>query len=415
MLGNKIISEEIDIKVIYKRVLSMALILLFVFLADALLSFWVPVFLEDSYSNSLTVGLIMSFSSLVGLGADLVIPQLLKNITVRKLILSGILLSLGFSGILFGTTFFPFILLSLLAMAVWGLYYEFLGFAQQQFVSESTPVKFHPLAWGLIGVFKSFAYFLGPLIAGSLYDFNQKIVLYIAIFFLMIALLILVLFSKSHSKKLDIETSSVNLLRELSHWKLLFSKVWPIVILSVFIGLIDATFWTVGPILSESLSKKSFFGGWFLSVYMIPSLFMGFLIAKWGIYKGKKKIAEAFLLFSGISLSLFALSDLIALKLVIVFVSSVLLGVVFPLTEATYSDIIQRMGREKSHLIGLSNSTFSLAYIIGPTLSGFIAQEFGQDNTFSIMGVICIVIAVMLLLTTPKKLHLPQKEIHKWD
>jgi MFS family permease len=73
------------------------------------------------------------------------------------------------------------------------------------------------------------------------------------------------------------------------------------------------------------------------------------------------------------------------------------------------------MGREEKHLIGLSRSTISIAYIVGPVLAGFIASQVGERMTFSVVGTVVIVVAIFLLLTTPRKLKLPQEEIAKWD
>jgi MFS family permease len=73
------------------------------------------------------------------------------------------------------------------------------------------------------------------------------------------------------------------------------------------------------------------------------------------------------------------------------------------------------MGRRGKHMMGLSSSTLSLAYIIGPILAGFIAQMVGEKMTFSIMGIFMSVVAIFLLMVTPRKLRLPQTEIQTWD
>ena len=59
-------------------------------------------------------------------------------------------------------------------------------------------------------------------------------------------------------------------------------------------------------------------------------------------------------------------------------------------------------------------STFSLAYIIGPILAGFIAQLVGEQMTFVVVGAGAASIAFILLLVTPKKLKVPQIEVKSW-
>lgn len=396
------------------KIISLGSVLFLIFLADATLSFWVPNFLEQTFGNTTKVGLVISTSSLIGLIADLVIPQMLRGITVRKLTVSSIILSMIFSVFLFSATVSPYLITILLAMTTWGIYYEFLGFAQQQFVADSTPLKFHAVAWGLLGVFKSLAYFLGPLIGDWLYPENLQSVLYTAFALLILSLLILTATMKKHKRKLDIQIREVSLIRELSHWKELFVHVWPVVFISLFLGLVDANFWTLGPIITQQLSEESFFGGWLLSIYIFPSLFMGFVVARMGIYKGKKKIAQKFMLMAGLTLSLFSLFDSISWMLCIVFITSMLLAVVYPMTDAVYSDIVQRMGKEREHLIGLSSSTRSVAYIVGPAFAGSIADYLGFYKSFSTLGIIVAIVALVLLLNTPKKILLPQKEIKRW-
>ena len=98
-----------------------------------------------------------------------------------------------------------------------------------------------------------------------------------------------------------------------------------------------------------------------------------------------------------------------------VLLSSVMLSVTYPMLEAVYSNILQRMGRERQHLIGLSNSAGSLSYIIGPAICGFITSAVGESKTFSIIGVVGMVVALTLLAVTPKKIKLPQSEIQNWE
>ena len=85
------------------------------------------------------------------------------------------------------------------------------------------------------------------------------------------------------------------------------------------------------------------------------------------------------------------------------------------MTEAVYSDITERMGYEGKHMMGLSSSTLSLAYIIGPVMAGGIAQLVGERLTFSVMGILMALVALILLIVTPRKLRLPQSEIQAWD
>jgi MFS family permease len=185
--------------------------------------------------------------------------------------------------------------------------------------------------------------------------------------------------------------------------------------MSLLMGMVDATFWTTGAVWTEVLAEKSRWGGLFLSLYTLPSLFMGIVVMKWGVYRGKKKLAEIFLLFSGVALMGMMISGVVWWLLLMVFVSSLLMAVSWPLVDAVYSDIVARMGRERKHMIGLSNSTISLAYIMGPAIAGLVASSVGERMTFVVMGGTIVLVCFFLLMVTPKKLKLPQNEIRNWD
>lgn len=398
---------------VWSKVAGLAFILFFALLSDAILSDWIPVYMQSVLGSAFLMGMVMSFSSVVGLTADFIFPQILKGTTVRKLMFLAIFSSVVFSLVALWSTYMPFIFIFLVAMTVWGFYYEFLGFASQQFVAETAGIHERSAVWGVMGAFRSLAYFLGPLLGGVLMVKGDRVVVIVA-GTIAIFSYIMLLSLRVKSRPVKVGVREINFAAEASHWRVLFVHVWPMLLASLVLGLVDATFWTTGTVLTETLSKESSWGGLFLPTYMLPSLFVGFIIARWGIFQGKKKWAEIFMFFSGVILMLLFYQSSVIYQLLIVFLSSVLLSLSYPLIEAVYSDIVVRMGRERKHLLGLSNSMVSVAYIVGPILSGLIASLAGERMTFVVMGALMAVVSVFLLLTTPRKLKLPQKEMATW-
>lgn len=264
-------------------------------------------------------------------------------------------------------------------------------------------------------VFRSLAYFLGPLLGGFFLGKGTRIPLFVAMIFALVAFFVLILARRKHDRAIDIDVKEVNLVKEIGHWIVLFKEIWPIILLSLNLGIIDAVFWTTGTVYTDKLSATSFLGSFFLSFYELPTIFMGIIVAKWHIYKGKKKLAEKLLFVSYLFLALLGFSEQIIFLLLLVFASSVLISIVYPLVDAVYSDVTARMGRERRHLIGLSSSSVSLAYIVGPTIAGLITNVVGERFTFVVIGTIGMVISFVLLLVTPKKLLLPQSEIRSWE
>lgn len=360
------------------------------------------------------MGLVMSFSSLVGFLIDLVFPGVIKSITVRRMLFFA-----GGSAVLFCFTMLtslnmPFIWIFLIAMIIWGFYYEIFGFAEHQFIADSIPLKLRTAGWAVFGVFKNLAYFLGPLVAAMVGLKGESLPLIFAGIFIVLGIGLLTTFHRHHDRKIEINLKEVNIFSEIGHWRVLFKYVWPVVIMSLVLGLIDSTFWTTGTVLTEKLTDKHVAGSLFLSFYQLPALFIGIIMARFRIFEGKKMLAIKFLLFSGLVLSLLGFIDSIWLILVAVLLSSTLLSVCYPLVNAIYTDILTRMGMERKHLVGLSSSSISLAYILGPTLAGFITNLVGDKMTFTVMGILTVVVSVVLILTIPKKIRLPETEIQTW-
>lgn len=399
---------------LWSKITTLGLTLFFIFLADAILSFLAPNLIQDTFKSSLMMGLIMSFSSVAGIMADALLPQIIRTIAVKGLIFLGILTSLIFSCLLLGTVYFPFLIVFLTAMAVWGIYYELLGFAQQEFVSHHTPVKLHSSAWGILSIFRNVAYFLGPLIGGFLLLQGKGFSILIALSFTLIGLAILLASDKEHQRAMKIDMAQVNLLSEIEHWLVLFKHTWPLILLSFYANALDATFWTVGAVYTEKLSRESIWGSLFLPLYVLPSLFVGFIVARLRIYRGKKKLAQILLFISCLPILGLAFAENIFLVLMIILAASLFSWASYPLIDAVYSNIVARMGRQRNHLIGLCASSSSLAYIIMPILAGFIAQTVGEKLTFVIVSLIGLIVTGFLLIVTPRKLRLPQQKIQTW-
>jgi len=391
--------------------------LFFLYLGDGILSDWVPSFIQGSTKSSITMGLIISFSSVVGFLADLVFPGLLKKLKTKKLMLMAIGTSLLFCGILLWMIAWPILLLFLFSMAVWGLYYEFLGFGSQQFVSESVPLQSRSGVWAIMGVFRSLAYFLGPIIGSYVaLSIGNSETVWVAVASVIVGLLIWLSWGKRNTNyATEITKERFLIWQEVKRWKTLSVHVWPILVISVVMGIVDATFWTTGTVLSDSMARDNWLGGMFLPAYMLPMVFVGIIVAKWGIYRGKKKIAETFMLVAGLLLAALSFNDSSYFMLLVSLLSGAALSIAWPMTEAVYSDITERMGYEGKHMMGLSSSTLSLAYIIGPVMAGGIAQLVGERLTFSVMGILMALVALILLIVTPRKLRLPQSEIQAWD
>jgi MFS family permease len=298
------------------------------------------------------------------------------------------------------------------------LYYEFLSFGLSTFVAKNAPVATRSGVWSIVGVFGSIAYCIGPLIGNMLFVWKGNLAIIIvyaglALFSYIIWLLVGLRSKNNHAGE-GKEISGFSLWEEIGYWKVLFSHVWPILLVSYLLAIVDATFWTTGVVLSDVLLKEGWLGGLFLSAYTLPAIFIGFLVARMGIYQRKKKLAEIFLLLSGLLMAILGMINSTLGMVLTAFLIGAMTSVAWPLTNAVYSDILARMGKEQKHLMGMSNSMGNLSYITGPVIAGFLAGKIGEQKTMMWVGIMVVVSAVILLFVTPRKLRLPQSEMMEW-
>ena len=270
-------------------------------------------------------------------------------------------------------------------------------------------------AWAGLDFGKSFAYLLGPIIAGILVVKNNSHVLLLSLFTVVISQLLLTFFT-DQKKKTDIALKSVIKPKiEIDHWRILLKNTWPIILLSFSISLTDATFWTSGTVFAETISQIYSYGVFLLPLYVAPMLISQVIMMKRGVAAAKEKKAASLLLFAGFILLIFGKLPIGAGILVATFAIGASIALALPIIEGLYSELQERMGFHSKHLIGLASSTFSLAYIIGPILAGFLSQNFGEQTTFSFIGCLIGINAMIIILFSNKKITLPQQEINTWD
>lgn len=402
------------IEPVWIKVAGITTAIFLIYLADAMLSFWVPGFLEGVLGSGLKMGMVMSFSSMVGLGVDFLFPQVFPKAKVAVLYLGAVVMAVCFALSLWGAISWPKLVVLLAGMVFWGIYYELLLFANQQFVAETVELEKRTRVWAVMRSGISLAYVLGPILAGWLLVRHLNWLIGGAMGLALLGSVLVWAGKRKKKMELASELGHVNLVAEVRHWWVLIEHVWPVLVMSVMLALVDASFWTVGAVFAAKQAVFTPLAGLWLSAYMLPSLLVGLLLMKWRIYRGKKRWAAKLMVLSGLGLSGLMFNPGLGWGLVLVFAASCFGALALPLIDAVYTDLVSRMGRERKHLIGLSSATSSVAYVVGPVMAGFIADTVGEVETFAVMGVGMVVVGLLLLIMMPKKLRLPQAEIKAW-
>lgn len=385
----------------------------FVSLADAVVSYVSPVYMQVILNDSFLMGTIMASSSVVGLLADILIGEWFGNKRYNFFLFWGL-----FLGIMFPLSLYflpPIVPIFILAMGIWGIYYEFLVFSSFHFIHEHQKPADHAHAWGVLTSFKAAAYLLGPLLASSLIISDIRLPFLASASLFLVGLVGLFILKRSikeksrHKHISDIKRISV--LHELKIWKKLLTKIWPVWLFVLSIYVVDATFWSIGAVLSENLRQLHPYGGLLLPMYVLPFLFAGFLSREAALPYGKKRAAFLAGVFNGVFLVLAGFITNISILLVTVFVASVFTAIAIPEILAVIEDYVARLGIHSNEMVGLGRSAVSLGYVIGPIFAGGVAMIFGYQKTLSVVGGAIIVVSLIALIATPKKILMPQKKL----
>lgn len=386
-------------------------IIFLICLGDAIMSYFSPVYIQSKVENTFYMGAIISFSSIVGLISDSVLCTYFKGKKYHFFLSGAIAGAIAFplTFLLFG----KWIAALLLAMAVWGVYFEFMLFANffaiQNFVSQQN----HAFGWGVLKTFQAVSYAVGPLIASALLDFSITYTLIAVSLIQALALISFFFFYREHRPRMISQNMEEKrgFRHQLLVWRLLLPKIWPIVLFELVLTLVDAAFWNVGSVLAESWQGQHHLGGLLLTVYMIPSLFMGVFAGVASKPYGKKRAAFISGLLGGLILAVAGIVNNITIFVGMVFISSILTALTVPEVLGTIEDYVERLGKNSSELVGLENSTISAAYIIGPIAAGGIAALIGNQQTFTVMGSLLFIVSLVSLFIVPRKIHMPQQKI----
>jgi predicted MFS family arabinose efflux permease len=390
-----------------KLFLNIILIILFWAIFDGTFSYIVPIFLTGLGLSKTQMGLIISFSSVFGATFDFLLSKFFKNTHYRRLFLFFYILCFIFPFILWSSS--KVILLSIIAMAVWGLYYDLMNFALFDFIGNHSKSK-NSQRFGIAGIFKSVGISIAPILASFLIadivTFTPFLVAFIFILLSFIFYLVLVKLSQKNCQTNEIHQHHSNFFREISLWKKIGFIIFPVLFFNTLLYIFDAAFWVIGPLFSQTFPNFKDFGGLFMLMYTAPTLIICWFVGKLTQKYGKKKTAFiSFLIGNIILLPFFLLKNPIII-LITVFCSSFIASLAWPAISGAYGDYINESEKYDREIEGLSDFSINLGYIIGPILVGLIADSVNISFTFSLLAFINIIFVILLLIFTPKKINI---------
>ena len=379
---------------------------------DSIIAYLTPNIIESHGFTHTFIGIIIATSSIAGAIFDILLGLFLHRPHYRRIWFVVIMLCsihpfvLGLSTGVFGF---------IIAMCLWGLYYDLSNFAIFDFLGRHSPPKEHSRYSGIVTVFKSLGYFVGPLLAGLLINEGQFFHGFsYALLFLTISFLILIILDHQDGRPPPApppQRRRLSLIFEFRLWRQIGRGLFPVIVFGILLNSIDANYWTIGPLLSARFPQFADFGGIFLALYELPLVFTGWLVAPLTQRFGKKRTAYYSSILSSVFLLPFIFLRLPLILLILNFIASLLSSFAWPAIRAAWADYVSESLAQENEITAIQDLTANLGYIIGPISAGIIADLFGPVAGFGLIGLISLLVCLVLLRFTPRhiRLHLSVK------
>lgn len=392
-----------DWKILY----IVSIMLFFWAICDSIMSFVAPLIIVEHGISATVMGIIIGSSSIAGAFLDFFLCRLLPNTNFRRVFAGTIIVSAFFPLFMWkGTTIWMF----LMAMAAWGLYYDFYRIGTYDFVSRLSSKVDYSTYFGQIQVFIALGVLLAPFIAEFLIDgtVGASPIIAALIFLGFAGAMYVLLLRETRGVKHYTEVRprpSVGLLRELRIWRKLEKKIFPVLLVSLTLSMMNAFYWTIGPLFANSLTGLGHFSGLFLASFLAPSLIVGWFIGRiTARYEQKKTAVVALFTGSLILLTLgFVANEF--LLVAINFIASIFITAAYPAIDGAYTNFIAEAKEIETEIETIEDSSVNLGWVIGPVLAGVISDMVGYQFTFVVLGALGTLIAIWVWRIMPRTLH----------
>jgi MFS family permease len=173
-------------------------------------------------------------------------------------------------------------------------------------------------------------------------------------------------------------------------------EIFPLLILTLLINLIDSSMWTIGPLLASTLPDGVFAGGVFMFAYTLPPLFVGYLVGEGLKRFGKKYFASVFLALGAFFSLFIGVISTPVLLVGITFIMSLAVSLAWPAVNALYADYIGTRKSVEDAVESTDDFFTNIGDVLGPMCAGALADMIGLPYAFSAIGGIVLVSLVFL-------------------
>lgn len=399
-MKNKIFTKRWILPPIFMLSLSIFFWTLF----DSILGYVVPIMMQEQDIPIETIGLIIGVSSVFGALFDFVIGNIFKNATFRRVFIAMFALCMVHPLVLWqAKTIWMF----LIAMAIWGIYYDMYYFGVFNFIGHFTKKKDHATNFGIIQTFRSLGLVAAPIFAGSIIAktidwtvfFYSWVFLVIGVIFFVQLLTVMKKKTPAHHERLTTKRRR-NPLIEIKLWKKLVRLMTPALFVTFYICVVNAFFWTLAPLFNDGTGTNHF-NGLLLAAFSLPALFFSSFVGKITNRFGKKRTAIVGIFISSLFLASFVFFSDPIILIAIVFISSSFMSISSPAIDAVYADYMTESQNVDNEIEGIEDLLVNLGFVVGPISAGLLAGYFSISTSFSIIGLIGVLLALILFIISP--------------
>jgi Na+/melibiose symporter-like transporter len=290
-------------------------------------------------------------------------------------------------------------------MALWALYWNFLSYGLYNFVG-STPEKEHATNWGILDIFKGLGLIVAPVVASlALKGGVTPLIFGVSLVFLFLVYIFYSILVKISDEPKKISAKQIDRVDYARFWKVA-RVIAPILVMDVLLAVFDMSFSTIGPLISESLKGPHALGGLFLTLYYLPTVIMLWLAGPITQKFGKKKTAFVGFSIGALGIGTFALFGKGLILLPLVFITSMISSLAWPAIKGCFADYITRYPAYEREIEILTSFFGNIGCIIGPIVAGFLAEQIGDIQALSAIGVVCGTVTLIVWSFTPRKIKI---------
>ena len=386
----------------YRMLYTLAMALMLWALFDGIATYIVPLAITQAGISETVMGLIIGSSSFIGLFVDVIIVRIAKRTTYRRYFLWLFLLCAVYPLILWQANN---ISLFLVAMGVWALYYDLHMFGRLDYVGREEPASHHAHSSSILETFTGVGYVLAPIVASSLVvgSVGKEVFLMMwAVLLLAVAMYGVFLYTIEHNRNRSTKHREVHIKKQslVLHFRLIetiTARIAPVLFFTLLLNVIYSSVWTIGPLFTLKEPGFEHLSGLFVTAFSIPLVLVSWLGSTLSIRFGKKRTAFVAAIFGSAMIATIGFMDAPIGIIVATFLGACGLAIARPAIASAYANYISESEGIEPEFEATQVFFGNLGFIIGPILSGFLADQIGFGYTFTVIGAIGFIISAILL------------------